>query len=56
MYGAVLMWKQGKMTVGDFALLQAYLIQIFQQLWNFGRFVRRIYESVADANEMTEIL
>ncbi|MDR3642407.1 MAG: ABC transporter ATP-binding protein [Candidatus Doudnabacteria bacterium] len=56
MYGAVLMWRQGKLTVGDFALLQAYLIQIFQQLWNFGRFVRRIYESVADANEMTEIL
>ncbi len=56
MYGAVLLWKQGRLTVGDFALLQAYLIQIFQQLWNFGRFVRRIYESVADANEMTEIL
>jgi ATP-binding cassette subfamily B protein len=56
MYGAVLLWKQGKITVGDFALLQAYLIQIFQQLWNFGRFVRRVYESVADANEMTEIL
>ena len=56
MYGAVLLWRQGKLTVGDFALLQAYLIQIFQQLWNFGRFVRRIYESVADANEMTEIL
>ena len=56
MYAAVLLWKQGQLTVGDFALLQAYLIQIFQQLWNFGRFVRRIYESVADANEMTEIL
>jgi ATP-binding cassette, subfamily B, bacterial len=56
MYGAVLLWKQGRLTVGDFALLQAYLIQIFQQLWNFGRFIRRIYESVADANEMTEIL
>ncbi len=56
MYGAVLLWKQRKLTVGDFALLQAYLLQIFQQLWNFGRFVRRIYESLADANEMTEIL
>lgn len=56
MYGAVLLWRQGRVTVGDFALLQAYLIQIFSQLWNFGRFVRRIYESVADANEMTEIL
>ncbi len=56
MYGAVLLWKKGQLTVGDFALLQAYLIQIFSQLWNFGRFVRRVYESVADANEMTEIL
>jgi ATP-binding cassette subfamily B protein len=56
MYAAVLLWKKHLLTVGDFALLQAYLIQIFLQLWNFGRFVRRIYESVADANEMTEIL
>ncbi len=56
MYVAVLLWQRHLLTIGDFALLQAYLIQIFNQLWNFGRFVRRIYESVADANEMTEIL
>ncbi len=56
MYSAVLLWQRGRLTVGDFALLQAYLVQIFTLLWNFGRFVRRIYESVADANEMTEIL
>ena len=56
MYGAVIYWQKGMVTVGDFALLQAYLVQMFQQLWNFGRYVRRIYENLADANEMTEIL
>ncbi len=56
MYIAVIYWQKGQVTVGDFVLFQSYLIQMFLQLWNFGRFVRRIYESLADANEMTEIL
>ncbi|HVY67969.1 MAG TPA: ABC transporter ATP-binding protein [Patescibacteria group bacterium] len=56
MFAAVQYWHKGQVTVGDFVLIQAYIIQMFQQLWNFGRFFRRIYESLADANEMTEIL
>lgn len=54
-FGAIL-WKEGHLTVGDFVLIQAYLIEIFSQLWNFGRVVRGLYENFADADEMTEIL
>jgi ATP-binding cassette subfamily B protein len=49
-------WREGLLTIGDFALLQAYLMQIFNSLRNVGRHIRRLYESLADAAEMTQIL
>ncbi len=49
-------WRVGRLTVGDFAVLWMYLGQIFDRLWDFGRNLRTIYESLADANEMTEML
>lgn len=49
-------WKAGVLTVGDFALLQAYLMQIFARLWDLGRYIRRIYQNLADAEEMTDVL
>ena len=55
-YVAVRMWGQGTITVGDVTLLQVYLLRIFDKLWATGRNVRNIYEALADANEMTEIL
>lgn len=56
MYYAVLYWKQGVLTIGDFALIQAYLLRMFQSLWNVGKYLHRIFESLADAQEMTDIL
>lgn len=53
---AIGLWRDGQFSIGDFALIQAYLIQIFDQLWGLGRNIRRVYESLADADEMTEIL
>ncbi len=49
-------WKSGVFTVGDLALLQGYMWQIFDNLWHVGRHIRNLYEAIADANEMTEIL
>ena len=54
-YGAIVFWQRGVLTIGDFALIQAYLINIFGQLWNFGNSFRRLYEAFADASEMVEI-
>ncbi|MCL5666949.1 MAG: ABC transporter ATP-binding protein/permease [Patescibacteria group bacterium] len=55
-YFAVKYWQKGMISLGVFAMLQAYLVQLFNRLWDFGRNVRKIYESMADAVEMTEIL
>ncbi len=55
-YAAIHLWRQGLVTIGDFVLLQSYILVIFNRLWNFGRIIRRYYENMSDANEMTEIL
>ncbi|MEW6611063.1 MAG: ABC transporter ATP-binding protein [Patescibacteria group bacterium] len=49
-------WVSGVFSIGDFVLLQAYLLQIFNRLWDFGRIIRDIYRRLADAEEMVEIL
>ncbi|NUM25265.1 MAG: ABC transporter ATP-binding protein [Candidatus Buchananbacteria bacterium] len=56
MFLAVWLWQQGKITIGDFILIQTYLISIFMRTWEFGRVVRTIYENLADAEEMTVVL
>jgi ATP-binding cassette subfamily B protein len=56
MYVGVLLWRDGILTVGDFALLQGYLISLFEKLWNFGHTIRDLYEHVADATEMAQVL
>ncbi|MEK7083634.1 MAG: ABC transporter ATP-binding protein, partial [Patescibacteria group bacterium] len=55
-YVAIGLWQDGILTIGDFALLQSYLLTIFEQVWNFGKTMRHMYERMAEANEMTEIL
>ncbi len=50
------LWKKGIITVGDFVLIQAYLLKVFQRIWDFGKIIRDYYEAMADAEEMTEIL
>jgi ATP-binding cassette subfamily B protein len=56
LFYALKLWRAGLFTVGDFVLLQTYLIQIFDHLWGIGRNIRKTYEALADADEMTEIL
>ncbi|MEK7518523.1 MAG: ABC transporter ATP-binding protein [Patescibacteria group bacterium] len=50
------LWKQGRLTLGDFVLFQSYVLVLINRLWDFGRVSRDIYESLADADEMTVIL
>lgn len=56
MYIAIRYYVDGKMTLGDFALLQTALIALFAKLWDFGRMIRYLYEAFADAKEMVDIL
>lgn len=53
---AIDLWNKNKINVGDFVLVQSYIIMILGIVWNFGRILRRIYESFSDAEEMTVIL
>lgn len=55
-YLAIGLWRRGMLTVGDFVLIQSYLIMIFMRIWDFGRMIKFIYEDLADAEEMTVIL
>ena len=56
MFIAIKFWREGVLTVGDFALIQAYIITVFGHMWNIGGVIRRLYEAFADATEMVEIL
>ena len=53
---AVRAWSRGELQIGDIVLLQVYLLRVTDKLWNTGKNIQRIYEALADANEMTEIL
>jgi len=56
LYLALRLWQKSILEIGDFVLIQLYLIRIFHRVWDFGRVLRRIYASLADAEEMTIIL
>ena len=53
---AVRFWLKGTLTLGDFVMLRSYLDQLTQNVTQMGNDIRRLYEAMADANEMTEIL
>ena len=54
-YYAIKYWQKGLITIGVFVLLQAYVINIIDQLWGFTRLVRDLYQGYADSKEMVEI-
>lgn len=56
LWGALILWREGHLTVGDFALIQAYLLTLFDRLVNIGRELRHVFSALADASEMRDIL
>lgn len=56
LYGGIILWEQGLFTVGDFVLVQAYLLTTFDRLVAINRELRRFYSALADAGEMVAIL
>jgi ATP-binding cassette subfamily B protein len=55
-YLAIQFWQQGLLTVGDFVLIQAYLLTTFDRLVAINRDLRGFYSSLADGGEMVAIL
>ena len=56
LYGAMYFWQRGELTIGDFVLIQTYLIGTVEMLHNVTSQLRRFYDSLADAEEMVAIL
>jgi ATP-binding cassette subfamily B protein len=56
LYGATIYWGKGLLTIGDFVLIQSYLLTTFVQLTSINRTLRRFYDALADAGEMVDIL
>ncbi|MDO8626369.1 MAG: ABC transporter ATP-binding protein [Candidatus Magasanikbacteria bacterium] len=56
LYIAIRLWQKGLVTIGDFVLIQSYVMIIVGRVWSFGRLIRHVYTDLADAAEMTQIL
>ncbi|MSR70868.1 ABC transporter ATP-binding protein [Candidatus Kaiserbacteria bacterium] len=55
-FGAVKLWQQGLASVGDFVLIQTYLMTVFDRLVGINRELRRFFDAYADSAEMVYIL
>lgn len=53
---AIHLWGKGILTIGDFILIQAYLLIVIDRLWNLTSALRKLFEAFADATEMAEIM
>ncbi|MBI2630927.1 ABC transporter ATP-binding protein [Candidatus Nomurabacteria bacterium] len=49
-------WNIGKITVGTFVLIQAYMVGLFDILWNLGRSLTKAAEALSDMKEIIDIL
>src|SRR5690606_10621976 len=56
LYIAVLLWRDGLITIGDFVLIQAYLLVLFERLAAIQLDLKRVFTAFADAGEMIEIM
>jgi ATP-binding cassette subfamily B protein len=56
LYEAVQFWSKGLLTIGDFVLIQAYLLTLFEKLVAIQHELRRFYDAFADGGEMVQIL
>lgn len=54
--GGIYLWSIGYIGVGDFVLIQVYALGLISRVWHLGSSMRRLYDALADANEMVEIL
>ncbi len=56
MFMAIIFWTRGLLTLGDFYLIQSYLLGTFNRLANINYSLRRFYDAYTDAAEMVAIL
>jgi ATP-binding cassette, subfamily B, bacterial len=56
MYFAIGAWSRGELTIGDFALIQAVIVQLWSVIWNIIGVFKDMSEALADAQEGVDLL
>lgn len=56
LFGGLYLWHEGRITVGDFVLIQVYIISLMDAIGNIGSNMRQLYDAFAEANEMIDIM
>jgi len=52
-YFAIRLWQKNILTIGDFVLIQTYILTMMNKVWSFSHVLRHFYEKLSDAEEMT---
>ncbi len=55
MFMAIKMWYADKISVGMIILLQSYMVNLFDILWNLGKSITRIVRSLIEMKEVVDI-
>lgn len=50
------LWQKGVLTIGDFVLVQVYVLALLNQVWGIGRNMRQLHDAFSEATEMLDIL
>jgi ATP-binding cassette subfamily B protein len=56
LYTMINLWLQGKITTGTVVLVQAYIVIVFDKLWDFGNALTKFMKAGADMKEMVDIM
>ena len=55
-YVSIKLWVSGTITIGTIVLVQFLYLGILQDMWEFGIVIKDLHESLADSEEMIEII
>ncbi len=56
LYLCIKFWQKDLLTIGEIVLIESLLLSLTRKLWNLGNNIKDIITSLADANEMTQLL
>lgn len=49
-------WEKGQISVGTIVMIQAYLLQVYMNVWNLSDVLSRFSQAVGDTHEMIELI
>jgi ATP-binding cassette subfamily B protein len=54
--GTAYLWLHGVLTIGDFVLVQVYILGLLDRVWGIGRNMRQLHDAFTEATEMLDIM